>query len=181
MFSMQRGNRLFNWWLEVLADKCQIKSDVGAGSFYDIAIPAFPHLIENNVRKGFLEDGQYRKIVAYCPELWFRSIVECGRTYGWRISELRNMQVGQIDLQQRVIRLEPGTTKNGEGREVLMTDAVYALLTACVSGKAADDYVFTRSERKGCATSAECGRRLARLLACLHCYSTTCGERQGVT
>src|SRR5262249_23752625 len=24
-----------------------------------LRIPAFPHLIENNVRKGFLEDGQY--------------------------------------------------------------------------------------------------------------------------
>lgn len=113
-----------------------------------LRVPAFPHLSENNVRKGFLEDGQYRKIIAYCPELWFRSIVECGRTYGWRISELRNMQVNQIDLAQRVIRLEPGTTKNGEGREVVMTDSVFTLLTACVSGKAPEDYVFTRPDGK---------------------------------
>jgi integrase len=56
------------------------------------------------------------------------------------------MQVGQIDLAQRVIRLEPGTTKNGEGREVVMTDSVFALLRACVSGKAAGDFVFTRSD-----------------------------------
>jgi integrase len=109
-----------------------------------LRIPAFPHLNENNVRKGFLEDGQYRKIVAYCSELWFRAIVECGRTYGWRISELKNMQVGQIDLAQKVIRLEPGTTKNGEGREVIMTNTVFALLKACASGKTAGDFVFTR-------------------------------------
>ena len=113
-----------------------------------LRIPAFPHLIENNVRKGFLEDGQYHNLVAYCPELWFRAILECGRTYGWRISELRNMQVGQIDLVQKVIRLEPGTTKNGEGREVVMTDSVFTLLTACVSGKAADGFVFTRPDGK---------------------------------
>jgi integrase len=113
-----------------------------------LRIPAFPHLNENNVRKGFLEDGQYRKIVAYCPELWFRAIVECGRTYGWRISELLNMQVNQIDLAQKVIRLEPGTTKNGEGREVFMTNTVFALLTTCVTGKAAGDFVFTRSSGK---------------------------------
>ncbi len=113
-----------------------------------LRLPNFPHLAENNIRKGFLEDGQYSKIVAHCPELWFRSIVECGRTYGWRISELLNMQVCQIDLAQRVIRLEPGTTKNREGREVVMTAAVYTLLSACVIDKAADDYVFTRSSGK---------------------------------
>jgi integrase len=113
-----------------------------------LRLPNFPHLVENNVRKGFLEDGQYSRIVARCPELWFRTIVECGRTYGWRISELLNMQVNQIDLAQRVIRLEPGTTKNREGREVVMTEAVYTLLSACVIDKAADDYVFTRSSGK---------------------------------
>jgi site-specific recombinase XerD len=63
-----------------------------------LRLPAFPHLQENNIRKGFLEDGQYREIVAHHPELWFRSIVECGRTYGWRISELLNLQVAQVGL-----------------------------------------------------------------------------------
>jgi integrase len=113
-----------------------------------LRIPAFPHLMENNIRKGFLEDGQYHKIVAQCPELWFRSIVECGRTYGWRISELLNMQAGQIDLAQKVIRLEPGTTKNREGREVVMTDAIFKLLSACVHDKSTDNYVFTRANGK---------------------------------
>jgi hypothetical protein len=58
------------------------------------------------------------------------------------------MQVAQIELAQRVIRLEPGTTKNREGREVVMTDAVYTLLSACIHGKRADDHVFTRSNGK---------------------------------
>ncbi len=56
------------------------------------------------------------------PELWFRSLVECGRTYGWRVSELLSMRVNQLDIAQRVIRLEPGTTKNRDGREVPMTE-----------------------------------------------------------
>lgn len=47
-----------------------------------------------------------------------------------------------------MIRLEPGTTKNREGREVFMTDAVYLLLSACVSGKRCEDYVFTRCNGK---------------------------------
>jgi integrase len=108
-----------------------------------LRMPHFPHLRENNVRKGFLEDSQYAKLVAG-TELWFRTLVECGRTYGWRISELLSMKVRQIDLAQRVIRLDPGTTKNNDGREVIMTEALHHLLGACVTGKAAEDAVFTR-------------------------------------
>jgi integrase len=113
-----------------------------------VRAPKFPKLAENNIRKGFLEDGQYRKLIEYCPELWFRSLVECGRTYGWRVSELLSMRVNQLDVAQRVIRLEPGTTKNREGREVLMTDTVCKLLSALVHGKSANDFVFTRSNGK---------------------------------
>jgi integrase len=110
--------------------------------------PKFPKLTENNIRKGFLEDGQYRKLIEYCPELWFRGLVECGRTYGWRVSELLSMRMSQVDVSQRVIRLEPGTTKNRDGREVLMTEAVCQLLSALVYGKSSDDYVFTRTNGK---------------------------------
>jgi integrase len=108
-----------------------------------LRMPHFPHLRENNVRKGFLEDAQYRKLVEG-TELWYHTIVECGRTYGWRISELLSMKVQQVDLMQRVIRLDPGTTKNNDGREVFMTDDLYLLLAACAEGKSGEDAVFTR-------------------------------------
>jgi integrase len=109
-----------------------------------LRLPSFPKLTENNVRKGFLEDSQYKELAEACPQLWFRAMLECGRTYGWRVSELKNLRADQLDFAERVIRLEPGTTKNGEGREVIMTDAVYTLLRACVVGKVQSDYVFTR-------------------------------------
>ena len=31
-------------------------------------IPKFPKLTENNIRQGFLEDGQYEKLLESCPE-----------------------------------------------------------------------------------------------------------------
>lgn len=65
----------------------------------------------------------------YCPELWFRSIVECGRTYSWRVTELLKLKVSQVDTVHRVIRLETGTTKNIAGLEVLMTEAVFQLFS----------------------------------------------------
>src|ERR1035437_9229507 len=110
-------------------------------------VPSSPHLAENNMRAGFLEDTHYRKLVEG-SDLWFRAMVEVGRTYGWGISELRDLTVKQVNLLNRTIRLEPGSTKNGEGREVSMTKAVYELLGGCISGKGADDYVFTRPDGK---------------------------------
>jgi integrase len=108
-------------------------------------IPAFPRLAEDNIRKGFLEDGQYEKLFGSCSETWFRALVEVGRTYGWRVSELLSMRVSQIDLLSRTIRLEPGTTKNRDGREVTMTKRVHELLKLCVFGKTPEEFVFTRS------------------------------------
>jgi len=128
-----------------------------------VRAPKFPKLAENNIRKGFLEDGQYRKLIEYCPDLWFRSLVECGRTYGWRVSELLTMRVNQLDVSQRVIRLEPGTTKNRDGREVMMTDEVCMLLSALVHGKPAEDHVFTRSNGR-----PVCDFRVTWKNACAH-------------
>lgn len=113
-----------------------------------LRMPAFPHLREDNIRQGFLEDGQYTKLVEHSPGLWFRAMLEVGRTYGWRSNELKTMRVKQVDLLARTIRLEPGTTKNREGREVTMTGPVFTLLKECMQGKGPDEYIFTRDLRK---------------------------------
>jgi integrase len=113
-----------------------------------LRLPKFPKLSEDNVRKGFLEDAQYQKLIDYCSDVWFRALVEMGRTYGWRISELINLKVKQVDVDARIIRLEPGTTKNKDGREVTMTTAVRDLLKQCVAGKSPEDALFTRPDGK---------------------------------
>ena len=56
-----------------------------------------------------------------------------------------SMRVRQVDLMSRTIRLDPGTTKNRDGREVTMTRRVQELMKLCVFGKQPDDFVFTRS------------------------------------
>lgn len=53
------------------------------------------------------------------------------------------MLVGQIDLKNRTIELEPGKTKSGAGRVVKMTEDVYNLLKPCIEGKRSNDPVFT--------------------------------------
>ena len=109
-------------------------------------VPAFPHLEEPEARQGFLSDEEYGKLAACCAAngLWLRAMLAVGCNFAWRKSELLNLRVAQIDLLNRMIRLEPGTTKNSDGRTVVMTNETLELLRACTAGKKAEDYIFTR-------------------------------------
>jgi integrase len=113
-----------------------------------LRLPAFPRLQENAARSGFVEDQQYQKLAAAASEVWLRAFLEIAHTYGWRKRELLNLRVRHVDIAQRTIRLDPGSTKNGTGREVVMTATIAALITACVDGKQPDDHVFTRADGK---------------------------------
>jgi len=112
-------------------------------------VPPIPRLEENNVRKGFLTDEQYDRLAKECAAegLWLRAMLAVAYNFGWRKGELR-LRVEQVNLLERTIRLEVGTTKNGEGRIVNMTDEVYELLKFCVQGKQPQDFVFTRADGK---------------------------------
>jgi integrase len=108
-------------------------------------VPHFPHLKENNIREGFVTPEQFTQLVANCPDLWLRAMLETAYNYGWRVSELLNLRVGQVDLVARTIRLDPGTTKNREGREVTIeSGTLLHLLRHCREGKRPEDHVFTR-------------------------------------
>ncbi len=77
-----------------------------------------------------------------------RALIEVAYTYGWRRGEMLVLQVRQVDLCARTIRLNPGTTKSGEGREVVMTPEVEELLRVAVSNKKPMGAVFTRENGK---------------------------------
>ncbi len=113
-------------------------------------VPHIPMLKELNVRNGFLESDGYSRLADECAGvgLWMRAILECVHTYGWRVEELRGLRVRQVNLLLGSIRLDPGTTKNDQGREVAMTQPVRELLTECIHGKRPNDRVFTRDDGK---------------------------------
>ncbi len=112
-------------------------------------VPMFPSQIkENNTRTNFVEDAAFRRLAEHASELWLRVFLELAYTFGWRKSELLGLRVHHVDLLNRSIRLDPGTTKNGAGREVYMTEAVYRLLQQAVTGKRPDDFVLTRANNK---------------------------------
>lgn len=107
-------------------------------------------LKERNVRKGFLRDAEYQALTAAAESkgLWLRAMFELGYTYGWRKTELAGMRVSQVDLAAGTIELNPGETKNDEGRIVEMTARIRELLTRCLEGKKPDDLVITRPTGK---------------------------------
>jgi hypothetical protein len=55
------------------------------------------------------------------------------------------LRARQVNVINRTIRLDPGTTKNGDGREVTMTPKIAELLRLGISGKRPDDFVLPRN------------------------------------
>jgi integrase len=114
------------------------------------SVPYIQMFKENNARQGFVEQDEFSRMAAqaHLDGLWMRVLLEVAYTYGWRRGEMLGLQVRQIDLHAHTIRLNPGTTKNGEGREVVMTPEVEELLRAAVEKKRPTDSVFTREDGK---------------------------------
>jgi integrase len=78
--------------------------------------PHIPMLEERNVRHGFFERAQFEAVRNRLPPT-YQAIVTLAYYTGWRInSELLPLEWHQIDRKAGVIRLEPGTTKNRDGR-----------------------------------------------------------------
>jgi integrase len=111
-------------------------------------LPDFPHLAENNVRTRFVEDVQYAALTAQCSEFWLRLFLEIAYSLAWRRSEILKLRVRDVSLAARTIRLDAGTTKNGEGREAPMSAAALPLVRQAIAGKAPDDYLLTRANGK---------------------------------
>jgi integrase len=108
-------------------------------------MPHIAMLKEAKPRKGFVKDAQYAALARATSRigLWLRALFEIGFTYGWRKNELVTLRVSQVDLSERTITLNPGETKNDEGRIVEMTEIVYDMLQILVAGKSTEDFVFT--------------------------------------
>lgn len=110
-------------------------------------MPAFPARLEESApRQGFITDKEYAVLAANAKPLWLRAFIACAYSFGFRKGELLNLRVRQVDLLDRWIHLEEGSTKNGEARKVKMTTEVFELLCGCVRGKNADEFVFTRDD-----------------------------------
>jgi integrase len=113
-------------------------------------IPFIPMFREDNTRTGSLADADQGKLARECgvKGLWLHTAFAIGCTFGWRLSEVLGLRVRQVDLADRTVRLEVGSTKNGRGRLISLTGECFTLLQACCVGKKPDDHVLTRDKGK---------------------------------
>lgn len=106
-----------------------------------LAVPPFPHLREDNVRTGFIEQAEYEALKSHAEPLWLRAILATAYSFGFRRSELLSMRCCQASLLDGTITLLD--SKNGDRRVIAMTGEVRALITACIEGKSGNQHVFT--------------------------------------
>ena len=83
--------------------------------------PEFSMLREDNRRKGFFEIDQYRAVLEHLPaEL--KPVIQTAYITGWRItSEILTRQKHHVNVDAGWLRLEPGESKNSEGRMFPLT------------------------------------------------------------
>jgi integrase len=90
--------------------------------------PIISLLRERNTRTGFFEEPEFRAVVNYLPED-LRALFEVAYLTGWRVkSELLTRQWAHVDFRNGWLRLEPGETKNDEGRMFPLTPMLRAVL-----------------------------------------------------
>jgi integrase len=91
--------------------------------------PYIPMLQEQNVRKGFFEHDEFVALRA-AISLELRPVVTFAYYTGWRKEEVLQLTWDRVDLQARTVRLEPGMTKNSDGRLIYLDGELLATLTA---------------------------------------------------
>ena len=84
-------------------------------------VPYIPSLKENNTRKGFFEHGEFMALRNALPD-YMKGFVTFAYKVGWRLSEISNLTWAQVDLEQGIVRLEAGETKNDEGRTIYLDE-----------------------------------------------------------
>ena len=90
--------------------------------------PQIPMLREAAARAGFFEPAQLDAVVRHLPAP-LQPVVRFAALTGWRTtSEILPLEWRQVDMKAGEIRLDAGTTKNRDGRVIVMTAALRALL-----------------------------------------------------
>jgi len=92
-----------------------------------VRVPVFPTVTVSNTRTGFVEGDALERLLAELPgEL--RILATLGSALGWRRSELTGLEWRCVDLERGEVRLDPGSTKNRDGRVAFLPPTALAVL-----------------------------------------------------
>jgi integrase len=117
------------------------------------SVPHFKMLSEDNVRRGFFEHWEYKKLMEKASE-HIKPLLTFLYHTGWRLNEALNLTWDMVDVDNGVITLPPGMTKNRKGRHYYMPDNVCEMVRNLWSQNVekirldipTPNYVFTNKE-----------------------------------
>jgi integrase len=149
-----------------------------------LRIPFFPTIRIDNVRKGFFERADFERVRKELPD-YLRPLVTMAYWTGWLKAELLRLEWRQVDLEAGSVRLDPGTTKNREGRLAYLPAEALTVLRAWreritpLERKSSRivPHVFHNNGRRSAPSTPPGGRHvIAR--RCSADFSTISGEPQ---
>src|SRR5215831_14862168 len=110
--------------------------------------PRFQMLDENNVRQGFLEHGDFVKLLGKLPG-HLKPIAEFLYLSGWRKGEAQKLEWRDVDLNGQAIRLRIENSKNKEARILPLTGRLLDLFQERHEERRLDcPYVFHHKGQK---------------------------------
>lgn len=125
--SKGRRNGTINRELSLLRKACKLAHECEPPKL--VKMPKIPELDESGTaRQGFFEESTYLKLRQVLdPDIV--PVLDFSYNTGTRRGEILSLQWSQVDLAERIIRLEIGTTKNDEARMIPLTDELITTFT----------------------------------------------------
>ena len=110
--------------------------------------PRFKMLDGEKVRQGFLEHGDFLRLLGKLPD-YLKLVVEFLYYSGWRKSSARNLEWKDVDLEGKTARLRIENSKNKEPWIVPLAGKLWDITQERLSERRLDcPYVFHRDGRK---------------------------------
>jgi integrase len=130
-------------------------------------VPNIDLLREAPPRAGFFERAQFQALLPHLrPEV--RPVAQFGYELGWRLREIITLEWRQVDLVNGAVRLDPGSTKNGDGRVAYCSPELLAVL------RAQETATREMEHAKGIGIPWVFNRRGKRILRFLASWQTAC-------
>jgi integrase len=135
-----------------------------------------------DVRTQYFSPAGFDELRELAKELWLRLFLEMAFTYGWRKRQFLTLRVRPANVLTNSIRLDVGTTKNKDGLEVTMTQAIRELVKLAIVGKNPDDYLLTRANGRSVKDFRKTWHKLSvradlGRMVCRECENVVTGKK----